>query len=173
MPSKKLAPADEAIDNLICETRGVRVILDTDPARVYGVPTFRFNETIKRNKNPFPPDFTFQLSQAEFEALTSQIGMSGTANSSQIAMSSRKHRGRAYRPYAFTEHGALQAANILRGTRAVQMLKQVVTTLKMVPLVEAVPIIISIAAEFRDAAGRPLRIGFPRWDAGLPNMRRF
>src|SRR5256885_16915509 len=100
MPKADLA----IIEQRIYTIRGVRVILDADLAALYGVPTFRFNETIKRNKNRFPPDFMFQLSQAEFEALTSQIGMSGTANSSQIAMSSRKHRGRAYRPYAFTEH---------------------------------------------------------------------
>jgi hypothetical protein len=91
---------------------------------VYGVPTFRFNEAVKRNRNRFPPDFMFQLSIQEYRALTSQIAISemeGTVNSSQIAMSSRKHRGAAYRPYAFTEHGALQAANILRSQRAVQM----------------------------------------------------
>ena len=66
----------------------------------------------------------FQLTVEEHRALTSQIAISemeGTVNSSQIAMSSRKHRGAAYRPYAFTEHGALQAANILRSQRAVQM----------------------------------------------------
>ena len=91
---------------------------------MYGVPTFRFNEAVKRNRNRFPPDFMFQLSIQEYRALTSQIAISemeGTVNSSQIAMSSRKHRGAAYRPYAFTEHGALQAANILRSQRAVQM----------------------------------------------------
>jgi hypothetical protein len=54
-------------------------------------------------------------------ALKSQIAMSKPANSSQNAMSSGKHRGTAYRPYAFTEHGALQAANVLRSPRAVQM----------------------------------------------------
>jgi hypothetical protein len=66
----------------------------------------------------------FQLSQAEFEALKSHTAISEkkrTANSSQIAMSSRKHRGTAYRPYAFTEPGALQAANVLRSQRAVRM----------------------------------------------------
>jgi hypothetical protein len=108
MPSKKLTSPNEAIDDMIREIRGLRVILDTDLARVYGVPTFRFNEAIKRNKNRFPPDFMFQLSQAEFEASKSQTAISemeGTANSSQFAMSSKKHRGSAYRPYAFTEHG--------------------------------------------------------------------
>jgi ORF6N domain len=111
------------IEQRIYSIRGIRVILDADLAAVYGVATFRFNEAIKRNKNRFPPDFMFQLSQAEFEALKSQTAISetGKTNSSQIAMSSRKHRGAAYRPYAFTEHGALQAANVLRSQRAVQM----------------------------------------------------
>jgi predicted amino acid-binding ACT domain protein len=63
----------------------------------------------------------FQLTREEFNSLKSQIAMSGRQNSSQIAMSSGKHRGAAYRPYAFTEHGALQAANVLRSSRAVQM----------------------------------------------------
>ena len=99
------------IERRIYSLRGVRVILDSDLAAVYGVATFRFNEVIKRNKNRFPPDFMFQLSQAEFEALKAQTAISeteGKANSSQIAMSSRKHRGTAYRPYAFTEQSRLK-----------------------------------------------------------------
>jgi hypothetical protein len=117
-------PVIAAVEPLIREIRGEKVILDTDLARIYGIPTFRLNEAIKRNKNRFPPDFMFQLSQAEFETLKSQTAMSetgGTANSSQIAMSSRKHRGTAYRPYAFTEHRAIMAANVLNSPRAVQM----------------------------------------------------
>ena len=115
---------------MIRTIRGVRVMLDRDLARVYGVPTFRFNEAIKRNRHRFPTDFMFQLTRAEFETLKAQ-----SANSSQIAMSSGKHaaltsqiaiskRGRGGRrtlPNAFTEHGALQAANVLRSPRAVQM----------------------------------------------------
>src|SRR5882762_10813477 len=106
----------EQIDGMIRTIRGVRVMLDRDLAKIYGVPTFRFNEAIKRNRHRFPTDFMFQLTRAEFNTLKSQL-----MNSSQIAMSSGKHRGAAYRPYAFTEHGALQAANVLRSTRAVQM----------------------------------------------------
>jgi len=111
MPSKKLTLPDQGIDNLIREIRGQRVILDSDLARVYGVPTFRFNEAVKRNRNRFPPDFMFQLTAGEHRALTSQIAIL------------KKGRGqhRKYRPYAFTEHGALQAANILSSQRAVQM----------------------------------------------------
>jgi ORF6N domain len=116
--------AQATIESLIRVIRGEKVILDTDLAQIYGIPTFRLNEAVKRNKNRFPPDFMFQLSQAEFEALKSQSAMSETkeaANSSQIAMSSRKHRGTSYRPYAFTEHGAIMAANVLNSPRAVQM----------------------------------------------------
>ena len=86
--------------------RGVRVMLDRDLAKIYGVPTFRFNEAIKRNRHRFPKDFMFQLSRAEFDSLTSQIAMSKPENSSQIAMSKTGRGGRRTLPYAFTEHGA-------------------------------------------------------------------
>ena len=118
--SKSLVPIEQ-IDGMIRLIRGVRVMLDRDLAKIYGVPTFRFNEAIKRNRHRFPADFMFQLTRKEFDSLRSQIAMSKRKNSSQIAMSSGKHRGAAYRPYAFTEHGALQAANVLRSPRAVQM----------------------------------------------------
>ena len=119
----------EPIESMIREMRGMRVMLDSDLAAIYGVPTFRFNEAIKRNRHRFPADFMFRLTRAEFDKLKSQGGTAGTTgtrrvmtvNSSQIAMSTRKHRGAAYRPFAFTEYGALQAANVLRSTRAVQM----------------------------------------------------
>jgi predicted amino acid-binding ACT domain protein len=95
---------------MIRTIRGVRVMLDRDLARIYGVPTFRFNEAIKRNRHRFPPDFMFQLTREEFDSLKSQIAMSKTGRG-----------GRRTLPYAFTEHGALQAANVLRSSRAVQM----------------------------------------------------
>jgi ORF6N domain len=111
----------EQIDGMIRTVRGVRVILDSDLAKIYGVPTFRFNEAIKRNRHRFPNDFTFQVTRAEFDSLTSQIAISRPKNSSQIAMSKTGRGGRRTLPYAFTEHGALQAANVLRSPRAVQM----------------------------------------------------
>jgi len=75
------------------------------------VPTFRFNEAIKRNRHRFPPDFMFQLTAEEAAALRSQIAI----------LKRGRGQHRKYRPYAFTEHGALQAANVLRSPRAVQM----------------------------------------------------
>ena len=126
--SESLIPIEQ-IDGMIRTIRGSRVILDSDRAKICGVPTFRFNEAIKRNRHRFPPDFMFQLTTEEAAALRSQIailketaGERLTPNSSQIAIL-KKGRGqhRKYRPYAFTEHGALQAANVLRSPRAVQM----------------------------------------------------
>ena len=110
--------------------RRQRVMLDSDLARLNGVPTHRFNEAVKRNVDRFPTDFRFQLTREEYANLISQIAVSGSEttdekedalNSSQIAMSSRKHRGAAYLPWAFTEHGALMAATVLSSPRAVQM----------------------------------------------------
>jgi predicted amino acid-binding ACT domain protein len=122
MPKKSESPVSvEQIDGMIHTIRGMRVMLDGDLAEIYGVPTFRFNEAIKRNRHRFPADFMFQLTREEFDSLRSQLAMSKTENSSQIAMSKTGRGGRRTLPYAFTEHGALQAANVLRSKRAVQM----------------------------------------------------
>lgn len=111
--------------------RGHRVMLDSDLARLYGVPTFRFNEAIKRNADRFPPDFRFQLTPEEHVRLISQIAISkpqavddqaADSNSSQIAMTSGPGRGGIRKmPWAFTEHGALMAATVLNSPRAVQL----------------------------------------------------
>jgi hypothetical protein len=124
MPSKKLALPSIEIDNVIREIRGVRVILDSDLARIYGVPTKRLNEQFRRNRSRFPDDFAFQLTAEEVTNLRTQIAtlkkgaQNDALNWSQFATSSSKHRGKVYRPWAFTEHGALQAANILNSARA-------------------------------------------------------
>lgn len=123
MRSEKLALPAEVIDNLIREIRGVRVILDNDLAILYGVTTKRLNEQFRRNRKRFPKDFAFQLTAEEVESLRSQNATAARKTSilrSQNATSS-SHGGRRYRPYAFTEHGALQVANILNSARAVQM----------------------------------------------------
>jgi hypothetical protein len=99
-----------AIESSIIEIRGSKVILDTDLAAIYGVQTFRFNEAVKRNRDRFPSDFMFQLTKEEVTSLTSQN-----------AMSKHGRGGRRTLPYAFTEHGAVMAANILKSPRAVQM----------------------------------------------------
>jgi hypothetical protein len=118
---------DQDVERLILTIRGAKVILDSDLAALYRVPTYRFNEAFKRHRDRFPTDFAFQLSAKEFANLRLQVAaqtVGKPANptiSSQIAMRSRLRRGTTYRPWAFTEHGALQAANILNSKRAVQM----------------------------------------------------
>ncbi len=101
----------EFIDRRIHVIRGQKVMLDSDLAELYQVPTIRLNEQVKRNITRFPQDFMFQLTSDEHARV----------NSSQIAMSSRKHRGSAYKPYAFTELGVAMLSSVLRSDRAVQM----------------------------------------------------
>jgi phage regulator Rha-like protein len=102
------------IESLIRTIRGLKVILDEDLARIYDVPTYRFNEAVKRNIERFPEDFRFRLTEAEWETverLRSQIAI----------LKPGRGRHRKYLPYAFTEHGAIMAANVLNSPRAVQM----------------------------------------------------
>jgi len=109
---KREMETDTSVDItvLIVTARGQRVILDRELAALYGVPTFRFNEAVKRNRSRFPEDFMFQLTREEVASLTSQI-----------AISKNGRGGRRTLPYAFTEHGAVMAANILRSPKAIQM----------------------------------------------------
>lgn len=86
------------------------MLLDADLATLYGVSTKRLNEQVKRNSARFPPDFLFRLTRPEVEAL----------NRSQIATGSQRHRGPRLAPFAFTEHGAIQAANVLNSPRAIE-----------------------------------------------------
>jgi len=90
--------------------RGEKVILDSDLAELYGVETRRLNEQVRRNINKFPRDFMFQLTKEEFDNLKSQI-----------ATSSSGWGGRRKPPLVFTEHGALQAANVLNSEQANKM----------------------------------------------------
>ena len=108
--NKQVATKVDDIDSLIRKIRGQRVILDFDLARVFGVPTFRFNEAVKRNRKRFPPDFLFQMTREEYSALISQI-----------AISKPGRGGRRKLPYAFTENGAIMAANVLNSPEAVRM----------------------------------------------------
>ncbi len=117
---------EPALPQIYAIRRG-KVVLDADLAKLYRVPTFRFNEAIKRNEKRFPEDFRFQVTVDEVESLRSQsvILKSETAGGlrSQIAILKTGGRGqhRKYLPWVFTEHCALMAANILRSEQAVQM----------------------------------------------------
>jgi hypothetical protein len=110
MATKSVKCRVSVVELRILAIRGQKVTLDQDLAALYGVPTFRFNEAVKRNLRRFPRDFMFRLMSSEFVALTSHIAMSKVGRG-----------GRRYLPCVFTEHGAVMAANILRSERAVQM----------------------------------------------------
>jgi hypothetical protein len=97
-----------SIEGSILTIRGQRVILDHDLARLYGVSTKRLNEQVKRNRDRFPDDFMFQLEVQEVGSLRSQIATSNGAKG-----------GRRYRPYVFTEHGAVMSANVLSSNVAI------------------------------------------------------
>lgn len=98
------------------EIRGLRVVLDTDLARLFGVQTFRLNEQLKRNLDRFM-GYAFQLTGEEFAALISQT-----------AISKPGRGGRRSPPWAFTEHGVVMAATILNSEAAIAAMRVVVET---------------------------------------------
>ena len=99
----------EAIQDRILLIRGQKVILDSDLAALYRVPTKRLNEQVKRNRERFPADFMFQLTPEEKNEVV--------ANCDHLRNLKFSHA----LPYVFTEHGALMAANVLSSDRAVRM----------------------------------------------------
>ena len=103
----------------ILTVRGKRVILDSDLAALYGVPTKRLNQQVRRNAERFPQDFAFLLTSAEWEALGSQIA----------TLKPGRGAHRKFLPYAFTEHGVLMAAGVLNSKRAIEVSIYVVRTL--------------------------------------------
>ena len=110
MSTSSLLPL-ETITHRILLLRGQKVLLDTDLAALYDVPTKRFNEQVKRNVERFPSDFIFQLTEEEWAALRSQFATLKTG----------RGQHRKYMPYAFTEHGAIMAATILNSPRATEV----------------------------------------------------
>jgi hypothetical protein len=119
---------DPELHPLIRTIRGQRVVLDADLARIYGVATKRFNEAFKRNRRRFPVDFAFQLTPAESANLRSQIATSSLEEpeaspprTGAAEVPAHVHGGRRSLPWAFSEHGALMVANVLRSSRAIEM----------------------------------------------------
>jgi len=110
MPGSITLPTSP-IESRIVEIRGLKVMLDNDLAELYGVPTKRLNEQIRRNIERFPEDFMFQLTVDEFDCLRSQIATSN---------SGAGRGGRRHLPLAFTEHGTIMAASVLNSPRAIE-----------------------------------------------------
>lgn len=97
------------IESRIQVIRGLRVMVDVDLAALYGVQTKRLNEQVKRNQERFPSDFLFQLNAAEKAEVVANCDHLQKLKFSKVL------------PYAFTEHGAIQAANVLASSQAVEM----------------------------------------------------
>ena len=108
MAPKRISIPLERVERLILVVRGQRVMLDTDLAKLYGVETKALNRAHARNRERFPTDFAFQLTEAEFADLRCQFGTS-------------RWGGRRYRPYAFTEHGVAMLSGVLHSRRAIQV----------------------------------------------------
>lgn len=104
----KAAPT--GIAGRILLLRGQRVLLDADLAELYGVTVKRLNEQVRRNDKRFPVDFAFRLKINELKD-----------RRSQFAAASLRFRNLRFPPLAFTEHGAIMAANVLSSARAVEM----------------------------------------------------
>ena len=105
----RLIIPEEIVMNKIYLIRGQKAMLDRDLAELYDIKATRLREQVKRNINRFPNNFMFQLSDKEAESMVSQN-----------AIPSRKHLG-GYLPYAFTEHGVLMLANVLKTEIALQV----------------------------------------------------
>lgn len=102
------------IEDSIHLIRGLRVLLDSDLARIYGVELKRLNEQVRRNQERFPKDFAFQLTRQEVANLKSQIATSSS------------HGGKRKLPWVFTEHGAIMLASVLNSPVAVEASVRVV-----------------------------------------------
>ena len=105
------------VKNLIYEIRGYKVMLDSDLANLYEVPTKRLNEAVKRNIARFPKHYMFQLTNEEFESLRSQI-----------ATSNKSRGGRRYMPYVFTEQGVAMLSSVLNSEKAIQINIKIIDT---------------------------------------------
>lgn len=105
-PTKNRQSLD--LETSIYTLRGQRVMLDSDLAKLFGVPTKRVNEAVRRGKARFPEEFVFLVTPQELAILRSQFA------------TSRTWGGRRTRPYAFTEHGAIMLATVLNSPRAIE-----------------------------------------------------
>ena len=106
---RTVAIIDEKIVDKIHLIRGQKVMIDSDLAELYRVETRRLKEQVNRNLSRFPRHYMFELTQIEYESLRSQNATLKQGSHSK------------YLPYAFTEHGVLMLANVLKSGQAIEM----------------------------------------------------
>ena len=105
------------VKTLIYEIRGYKVMLDSDLADLYEVPTKRLNEAVKRNLARFPKHYMFQLTNKEYESLRSHF-----------ATSNKTRGGRRYLPFVFTEQGVAMLSTVLNSEKAIQINIKIIDT---------------------------------------------
>ncbi len=115
MAENKIVNADN-LQGLIYTIRGVQVMYDSDLAELYGVEIKRLNEQVKRNRERFPEEFMFQLTDEEFAFLRSQ----------NATLETGRGRHRKYLPYVFTEQGVAMLSAVLRSKTAVKISIQII-----------------------------------------------
>lgn len=108
----KAVAVSTEIESLIRTVRGRKVLVDADLARIYGVPTKALNQAVRRNADKFPEDFRFRLTANEADRLD---------RSRSQFVTLKRGQNIKYMPYAFTEHGAIMAANVLNSPAAVRL----------------------------------------------------
>lgn len=127
---RKLATIpDSRIESRIFLIRGKKVMLDRDLAELYGVETRTLNQAVKRNRERFPQDFTFQLNTRELNLFSrSQIVTLNEQNLESQCAASRRGTNIKYLPYAFTEQGVAMLSSVLNSKRAIQVNIQIIRT---------------------------------------------
>lgn len=130
----------ENIKEAIYEIRGQKVMLDYDLATIYGVRTGTLNQAVKRNIDRFPDDFMFKLTEKEWDELDCNILNSNMRSQSVTASANRRNKSNP--PYAFTEHGAVMLASVLRSPSAVQM--SVMVTRAFIAMRQAITTMLSV-----------------------------
>ena len=118
--SEELFLNQKQIENRIFTIRGVQVMLDSDLAEMYGVPTGRMNEQVKRNIERFPEDFRFQLTEVEWSQIQAEVEFPSLTSQNAI-LKKGKGSHRKYLPYAFTEQGVAMLSGILNSDKAINM----------------------------------------------------
>jgi hypothetical protein len=182
--SSTIVTTAEQIERSIHVIRGQRVMLDSDLAKLYGVPTKVLNQAVQRNAERFPDDFAFQLAPQEFANLKSQI-----------VTSSLEHGGRRKLPWVFTEHGVAMLSSVLRSPTEVQVsieimrafvrLRRLLVTLselvsQLIKLAERVPLHDALIKVVTDVLRKMMepppekpkgRIGFQALNAAKPQPK--
>ena len=130
----------ENIKDAIYEIRGQKVMLDYDLAAIYGVKTGTLNQAVKRNIDRFPGDFMFKLTEKEWDESNRNMQVSNMLSQNVIASPNRRNKSNP--PYAFTEHGAVMLASVLRSPSAVQM--SVMVTRAFIAMRQAITTMLSV-----------------------------